>query len=148
MKINAIAAILMLNLFSQSPVAGDDLLEGYTWQSRVLLVFTPNRDHPGFIAQQKILDASAAELKDRDLVVLQLLTGHSVTIDGKPSSAISADSIYRDFSIDPASFKVLLIGKDGTLKLTRTSAVNSKELFDLIDSMPMRQLEMKTRETP
>ncbi len=148
MKINAIAAILMLNLFSQSPVAGNDLLERYTWQSRVLLVFTPNRDHPGFIAQQKILDASAAELKDRDLVVLQLLPGHSVTIDGKPSSAISADSIYRDFSIDPASFKVLLIGKDGTLKLTRTSTVNSKELFDLIDSMPMRQLEMKTREIP
>ena len=148
MKINAIAAILMLNLFSQSPVAGNDLLERYTWQSRVLLVFTPNRDHPGFIAQQKILDASAAELRDRDLVVLQLLPGHSITIDGKPSSAISADSIYRDFSIDPASFKVLLIGKDGTLKLTRTSAVNSKELFDLIDSMPMRQLEMKTREIP
>ncbi len=148
MKINAIAAVLMLNLFNQSSVAGDDLLERYTWQSRVLLVFTPNRDHPGFIAQQKFLDASAAGLKDRDLVVLQLLPGHSVTIDGKPSPAISADSFYRDFSIDPASFKVLLIGKDGTLKLTRTSAVNAKTLFDLIDSMPMRQLEMKTRGTP
>ena len=145
MKIKVISAILMLNLFSQSPVAGDDLLERYTWQSRVLLVFTPNRDHPGFIAQKKILDASGVELKDRDLVVLQLLPGHSITIDGKPSSAISADSIYRDFSIEPGSFKVLLIGKDGTLKLTRTSAVNSKAVFDLIDSMPMRQLEMQSK---
>ena len=135
----------MLNLFSQSPVAGDDLLERYTWQNRVLLVFTPNRDHPGFIAQKKILAASGPGLKDRDLIVLYLLPGHSVSVDGIPSPAISTDSIYRDFSIEPGSFKVLLIGKDGTLKLTRTSAVNSKALFDLIDSMPMRQLEMQSK---
>lgn len=136
----------MLTPFKQDSVAGGGLLEDYSWRNRVLLIFTPNHDHPEFIAQQEILAKAAPGLTERDLVVLSMMPGHDVNIDGKPAPEISSGSVYRNYSIKPDTFRVLLVGKDGTLKLTQPAAVATETLFNLIDSMPMRQLEMQTRD--
>ncbi|MBT8436488.1 MAG: DUF4174 domain-containing protein [Gammaproteobacteria bacterium] len=138
----------MLNLFSQDTVARGDLLEDYVWQHRVLLIFTPDPRHSEFVAQQEILAGAAAGLIERDLVVLRMTPGNDVKIGPKTSPGISSDRLYRDFSIDPETFRVLLIGKDGTLKLTRSAALATEVLFNLIDSMPMRQLEMQNKGAP
>jgi len=42
-------------------------------------------------------------------------------------------------------FQVLLIGKDGGVKLRSSEPVSMKDLFGLIDSMPMRQQEMESK---
>lgn len=42
-----------------------------------------------------------------------------------------------------ASFGVLLIGKDGHVKLRRGTPVAASEITALIDTMPMRQDEMR-----
>ncbi len=42
-------------------------------------------------------------------------------------------------------FEVLLIGKDGTEKLRSTTPVKLDTLFSLIDTMPMRKVEMQRR---
>ncbi len=137
----------MLNLFSQVSTATVDLLERYTWRNRVLLIFTPDHHHSEFVAQNEILAKFAPGLVDRDLVVLRMVPGYEVTMDGNPAAGISSDGLYRSFSIEPGTFRVLLIGKDGALKLTRSAAVAANTLFDLIDSMPMRQLEMQTKDS-
>jgi len=40
-------------------------------------------------------------------------------------------------------FAVIPVGKDGTVKLRKDRPVAPKDIFRLIDSMPMRQREMK-----
>ena len=45
-----------------------------------------------------------------------------------------------------AGSQVLLIGKDGGVKLRSTEPVSTDELFALIDSMPMRRREMEERD--
>jgi len=40
---------------------------------------------------------------------------------------------------------IILIGKDGGVKLRKTYIVEANEVFDLIDLMPMRRSEMKNR---
>ena len=40
------------------------------------------------------------------------------------------------------SFRILLIGKDGGIKYESKRSVSLIQLFELIDSMPMRQDEM------
>ena len=42
-------------------------------------------------------------------------------------------------------FVFILIGKDSTVKLRAKQAVASDEFFDLIDSMQMRQEEMRRK---
>ena len=82
---------------------------------------------------------------DRDLVVLRLLPDSEPDIDNQPAIGVDSASIYRDFAVEPGDFRLLLIGKDGTLKLSSDSPVSTGRLFDLIDSMPMRQWEMQNQ---
>lgn len=42
-----------------------------------------------------------------------------------------------------SDFEVILIGLDGGVKLRQTEALETKKLFDLINSVPMRQAEMR-----
>lgn len=136
---------LVLLLLTTTTASADNLLDHYTWRNRVLLIFTPDRAHPEYVAQNRILDSAGAGLGDRDLVVLRMMPAAAISIDYQPSHENDSRSIYQDFSIKNDDFRVLLIGKDGTLKLTRTRAVSRSDLFELIDSMPMRQREMQTR---
>jgi hypothetical protein len=137
-------AIFALGLSGPAAAASSTLLDDYTWQNRLLLVFTPYPDHPESIAQNAILANVQSGLAERDLVVLRMTPDEPVEIDNKPSTTHSSHTLYRDFSIELEAFRVLLIGKDGTLKLTRTRALGSRDLFDLIDAMPMRRMEMET----
>jgi len=43
------------------------------------------------------------------------------------------------------AFRIRLIGKDGGVKMDRSSPVDTLTLFSLIDAMPMRQAEMSRR---
>ena len=40
-------------------------------------------------------------------------------------------------------FEILLVGKDGGVKLRSPAPVSTRDLFALIDAMPMRQREMR-----
>ena len=139
--------LLVLNPTLTTASADSALLDSYTWGNRLLLIFTPDQNHPEFIAQNVGLARIGADLIDRDLVVLRLMPAEEVTIDGNISSSSNSDAIYSDFAIETSEFRVLLIGKDGTIKLSRHTAVDAIELFELIDSMPMRQMEIQTRGT-
>ena len=50
---------------------------------------------------------------------------------------------HEPFNLEEDKFTVLLIGKDGTEKGRWHEPVSVEELFTLIDTMPMRQREMK-----
>ncbi len=54
-------------------------------------------------------------------------------------------SLRKKFSIMPGQHMVILIGKDGELKLRKQLPVELSEIFSVIDAMPMRQREMRER---
>ena len=135
----------MVGLSGQYSLAADRLIESYTWQNRLLLVFAPDADDPRLQAQNEILATVQSDLLERDLVILRLLPDSPVTIDQVPVAGSATAAIYRDFGIDRRAFAVLLIGKDGGVKLRRDTAVAANTIFDLIDSMPMRQWEMQNQ---
>ncbi len=57
--------------------------------------------------------------------------------------------VERDFFIETKmgskSFSVILVGKDGKEKLRRPAPISSKELFAIVDAMPVRQAEMRAK---
>lgn len=101
------------------PVERIEDLSGHRWKDRVLIVETPSQDHPDFEEQQTRFDANADAMSEQDLVV-KTRTGTD-------------------------KFEVTLIGKDGGRKWRQSQPLDMETLFALIDSMPMRQAEMRSR---
>ncbi len=96
---------------------------------RQLLIFGDNQ--PEFKKQLDLLKQDSIALTDRDLVIY---THHE------------GSTFHKKYDIKPDQFAIILIGKDGGEKLRSFTVVQSKTLFALIDSMPMRKAEMRKNE--
>jgi hypothetical protein len=62
-----------------------------------------------------------------------------------PLSEGSGNYLREKFSVNSGTFTFLLIGKDGGVKLGKEGRVKLQDIFSLIDSMPMRQREMREK---
>lgn len=107
-------------------------LDALRWNSRVLLLFAPSPDHPMLAEQKLLLDRESKALEEREIRVYEI-TGTSS----------DAGQLRSKMSVRDNRFAVVLIGKDGGRKLKRDEVVEPSELFNKIDSMPMRRDEMK-----
>ncbi len=127
-------------------------LESQVDKARPLLIFFPSpagsgSEDPRLQQQLKLLppgDESNTELKDRQ-VVLYLLP-LDMPFDDRLSPQQAAQARKR-FHIAPADFTVILLGKDGDEKLRSSKPVPWAQIRDLIDSMPLRQQEMRERQS-
>lgn len=123
--------LLLLTTLAGPAVANGDLLGEYAWTARPLVVFAPSENDPRFVRQMEMIDARREELDERDVVVLT---------DTDPD----ADGPLRE-ALHPRDFQLVLIGKDGDVKLRKPFPWDVRELSRVIDKMPMRQQEMRTR---
>ena len=115
------------DLFRPLPAEARDLKD-LKWQHRPVLLFAPSEDSADYTEQMALFRHSEAALAERDIVVLS-------DLDPKNPSPIR-----QTFS--PNGFKLVLVGKDGGVKLEKDTVLQPKELFAVIDRMPMRQREM------
>ena len=65
--------------------------------------------------------------------------------DGCELSSAEFAATRADLRIRPGSFVLKLIGKDGSVKLTASNTTSMKEIYALIDTMPMRREEISKR---
>ncbi|KJZ22232.1 hypothetical protein TW83_18750 [Paracoccus sp. S4493] len=97
------------------------MLAALRWQARPVVVLGPEAQVARQIAD---LQAHAEQLAEREVVILT---------DGPGADALR----------DGQGFQVLLIGKDGGIKMRSARPVAAEDILSLIDSMPMRQQEMR-----
>lgn len=120
-------------------------LSQFQWKNRLLFLFAPDGSNPLFKDLQSEIIAQKTEVKDRDLVVFELLERGPSRMNNAPMDREAANSIRDRFAIPPDTFTLILVGKDGGIKLKHHDRANLKEVFELIDSMPMRQNEMRQK---
>jgi hypothetical protein len=137
-----LAALLVFAASSGYALDAARLMTGLTWEKRVLLVFAPDEQYAGLRRQNAMLEAIGDGLVERDMIVIRVFADDRVSVDGE-YHAQSASSFYRRFAVDRGEFRVILVGKDGGVKLDRNHAISGGALFALIDSMPMRRNEMQ-----
>ena len=102
-------------------------LSRYLWKNRIILTFADDEDHPDLIKLKVEMNENDCEILNRDLLYFHLSN------NGKTGNlTIKSDR----------SFRIFLIGKDGGIKYESNRFVSLIQLFDLIDSMPMRKDEM------
>jgi len=114
------------------------------WKQRPLVVVAPRPDVQLVHKQRAALQGLRHELTSRDMVWIEVL-GKDVTIDFEARPGMTADGIRRRFNATGDDGVVLLVGKDGGVKLRRAAAISADELFGTIDAMPMRRSEVHDR---
>ena len=113
-------------------ITGDMVdLNEFVWEKRPIIVFADSPNDPNFGQQMDFLEARADELAERDVVVLT---------DTDPS----VDSALR-LKFRPRGFMLVLVGKDGGVKLRKPFPWDVREITRSIDKMPIRQREIRER---
>lgn len=129
---------LLVLILQFNGMSAQELTE-FKWKNRVLLIIDTNDNLPDRDLQVTEFVTRPNEMEERDLVLF-VCTGKEV---------LDKDGLKTDINPDKISYGefqgVILIGKDGGVKLRKKFIVEPKEIFDLIDQMPMRRSEMKNR---
>ena len=120
-----------------SQVFAMDSLLNLNWKNRVVLVFGDTDDRK-LAEQVVILQRQKSELDDRDMIVIRVSKDNADTVYGK-APALKADVLRNEAGIEGYGFHLVLVGKDGGIKLRSEQVVSDVEMFDLIDRMPMRR---------
>jgi hypothetical protein len=140
--------MLLLTVFTASSwmllASGIDLTS-YRWKNRLLLVFSPTLSDARFEAFDRNVSKARAEISDRDLIVFKILETGTSRLEDEPLTPETAEELRRRFDVEPGRFTVILIGKDGGVKMVSENRADLEEIFDRIDSMPMRKREMKNK---
>ena len=98
-------------------------LAQYQWKHRVIILCGDSHSD-SYQKQLNMLSAEELDAKfaDRKLILIKDSKEH-------------CDDV----------FKIMLYGLDGGMKLSSSTVVKAQEIFDLIDSMPMRRAEIMRR---
>lgn len=112
------------------PAGVSDLSE-FLWTNRPIVVFADTEADPRFQQQIDALLQGEAEMLDRDVVVLT---------DTDPAAGSPLRTKLR-----PRGFQLVLIGKDGGVKLRKPFPWSVRELSRSIDKMPLREREIRER---
>lgn len=140
--------LLTLILVSSTAMSQTDdyfNLEDHKWQHRVLLMFSPNSSDSKYRMQMKRLDSQEAKkgMNERDLKLFRVIENKGISLRDLVIPEDQYESLRNRFNVSSNAYALILIGKDGSEKERYTSAVKASEIFERIDEMPMRKLEMK-----
>lgn len=118
-------------------------LSDFQWKNRLIILLSKNETSEKIKEQIIILHQNPEALRERKLRLIHAVPGKSrnlfpIITDWKYSN------LYEDLS-NNNDVEIVLIGLDGGEKLRQTESIKTKQLFDLIDSMPMRKAEIQNK---
>ncbi len=118
-------------------------MEKHQWKNRILLIFSDDKVDEKL--QQQIINLSKDKkgLIERKLKIYQFVKDEFTT-DFKTNWS-SKTLKNQNYKKESESFKVILIGLDGGIKLKQNKVLTTEKLFTIIDGMPMRRRELKQK---
>lgn len=115
------------------------------WQNRPLLVFAASADDAKLRELRTELARAAPELRDRDMVLIEVIGAAQASLDGAALPEGTAADLRRHFEVPAQALTLILVGKDGGEKLRASDRWDLAEVFALVDGMPMRRRELRER---
>lgn len=100
----------------------------FLWVSRPVVVFSDTPEDPAFREQMRVLRAQPRMLAERDVVIV---------IDADPAAA----SPWRR-QLHPRGFSLVIMDKDGQVKLRKPFPWDVREISRAIDKFPLRRQEI------
>jgi len=136
-----------MTYFSQCSMGQTADLSSYKWKNRIIILLAPNSSHKKLQSQLKDFEQwDIAQFEDRDLQAWLVTNEESIKLlnSGRPPASLR-QTLDKQYGLTPNSFHFILIGKDGGIKMQKSTIVKQLTVNQLIDSMPMRQAEMKDK---
>ncbi len=112
--------------------AEPDPLADLLWVKRPLIIFADSPRDPRLDRQLRALEREREELEKRDVVII---------VDTDPGPSRFDTTPLRE-KFRPHDFNVLLIDKDGSVKMRRPVVVTAFDVMRLIDRLPSRREEI------
>jgi hypothetical protein len=119
-------------------------IDSFKWKNRILLLKDSHINSMKLQEQLKALQSNLEKLHDRDILIF-VLTDAAVFDALKSKTKLQSRLIIEEFGLKDFQ-GLILIGKDGGLKLKESFVVSPSTICNLIDSMPMRRAELKSSE--
>lgn len=120
-------------------------LSKHHWEERLILLLTEDVDNENFKSQMLELESGAKALEDRKVLVYQV-SKHKMKLGFSENAKwTAATNLYKKYDENGSPFEFYLIGLDGKVKLQDTNCVSIDKILDLIDTMPMRKNEMRSK---
>jgi hypothetical protein len=110
---------------------GDVDLSEFLWIKRPIVVFADTPNDPRFLEQMNFLSADIPAILTRDIIVLT---------DTDPDAKSELRRTLR-----PRGFMLVLMDKDGGVKLRKPAPWDMREISRSIDKWPTRQQEIRER---
>ena len=134
-----LASVIILSLISGQSLAAEP--SPYAWEYRPVYIFAPLGNAEKLTAQIDLFMQRRTEMLDRNMALIAV-TNKAKTIFG-PEQPYKSAELRRAYNIAPAEFTVILVGKDTGVKRRHVGVIDPNIIFTQIDSMPMRQREMR-----
>jgi hypothetical protein len=139
---NKLPSIVMTTVLMAQTLSPAAAMSGYRWKHRPVVVIAGPGGEAMLAEQCRIFSANISGLRERDVVIVWV-TGNSVRSELGPGPGFTAESLRRRFGANGNGFRVILVGKDGGTKLSKSTPIPANVLFGRIDAMPMRRDEMR-----
>ena len=131
---------LLLGL-SMAASAEQNPLVAERWKTRPVVVVVPRKDDSLLAKIQATLEAPAGReaFREREMVLYTVVSGKG-SRNGKPLPAEQTRALLQALQMEaPRPATLVLVGKDGEIKMTEGADVDLQTVFAEIDRMPMRQ---------
>ena len=120
-------------------------LTAYQWKNRLLILFAPAENDLVYQSFKEQIQRRTQEVQDRELLIFHVFETEEGRLGHLPLKKEQLLFLRKEFSILPGQRIVILIGKDGEVKLRRELPLELSEIFSVIDAMPMRRREIRER---
>ena len=136
----------MIGMLFLSNINGQRL-EEFQWENRILIIETPNKSNERYQSQMNEFVNLEVDLLDRKMLIIEIVADQYKTtnylLEQNDTEWKELESSSKKSTIE--TFKVTLIGLDGSIKLEQKDILTKEELFRIIDSMPMRKSELRNK---
>ncbi len=126
-----ILALILLPLSQQDP------LQQFRWENRLVIIV--DDESTLAVEQLEAFDAMSDDMAVRHMKLLIAKDNHISVGD----ETFEIHQLRGALGLKDGRFQVILIGKDGGIKFRSDTFVHPKQVFDLVDTMPMRRAEMR-----
>tara|TARA_R100000935_G_C2707988_1_gene112916 strand:- start:92 stop:520 length:429 start_codon:yes stop_codon:yes gene_type:complete len=141
MKIIVPFLLLFICLYT---VQSQDLSKHH-WENRIILLLTEDLEDHNFTNQLKELETGLKALEERNVIVYQVYQHQMKMGLAKDANWTAATNLYKKYDEKNTAFEFYLIGLDGKVKLQDYNCISIDKIVDLIDSMPMRKNEIRSK---
>ena len=116
-------------------------LAAHRWQHRLVLVFAPTASDSDYAEQLAVFAGHEPDNADRDLLIGTFPAQEPGQFDDQTIAPDAVVTLRQQLAVQEDRFSVLLIGKDGGVKMRADRPLSAEQIFTTIDQMPMRQQE-------